>query len=73
MPADLDKLVRDAILEPDPARQTEMWIDYQKRMVDTANLMVLFQPIYQTVVRDTVKTFPLTAAGMQVELQHARP
>jgi len=73
VPADLRQLVRDAILEQDKEKQLAMWIEYQKRMVDTANLMVLFQPIYQTVVRDTVPTFPLTAAGMQVELQHARP
>jgi peptide/nickel transport system substrate-binding protein len=42
-------------------------------MVEISNLIILFQPIYQTVVRNTVKTFPLTAAGYQVELENARP
>jgi len=72
-PADLVKLVRDATLEEDKAKQEALWIEYQKRMVDHANLIILFQPIYQTVVRNTVSNFPLTAAGYQVELENARP
>lgn len=72
-PADLAQLVRRATLEPDGDRQTALWIEYQKRMIDVANLHVLFQPIYQVAVRDTVRTFTLTAAGPQVELQLARP
>jgi peptide/nickel transport system substrate-binding protein len=45
-----------------------MYVEYQKAIIDQANLLVLFQPIYQFAVRDTVSTFPLTAAGWEVEL-----
>jgi peptide/nickel transport system substrate-binding protein len=37
-------------------------------IIDQANLLVLFQPIYQFAVRDVIKSFPLTAAGWEVEL-----
>jgi peptide/nickel transport system substrate-binding protein len=67
-PAELVKLVHDAARETDPAKAEQLWIEYQKAMVDQANLFILFQPIYQFAVRDTVKTFPLTAAGWQVDL-----
>jgi len=30
--------------------------------------LILFQPIYQFAVRNTLKTFPLTAAGWEAEL-----
>ncbi len=72
-PADIVKLVKDATLEQDLVKQEAMWIEYQRRMVEVSHLIILFQPIYQTVVRDTAKTFPLTAAGYQVELEKARP
>ena len=41
--------------------------------VEQANLFVLFQPIYQIGVRRSIKTFPLTAAGWQVEMYGAQP
>ena len=67
------ELVNRAASEPDPAKQQALWIDYQKAMVDAANLIVLFQPIYQVAVRNTVASFPLTAAGWMAELGDARP
>ena len=70
---DLIKLVHEAADEQDPAKQRQLWVEYQKRMVDFANLVVLFQPIYQIAVRDTVKTFPLTAAGWMADLDDAAP
>ena len=33
--------------------------------------LILFQPIYQFAVRNTLKTFPLTAAGWEAELYQA--
>ncbi len=73
LPDSLVKLVHQAASESDPARQEQLWIDYQKAMVEDANLFVLFQPVYQFAVRDTVKALPLTAAGPQVELSGAEP
>ena len=37
-------------------------------MIDQANLMILFQPIYQFAVRNAIKKFPLTAAGWEVQM-----
>jgi peptide/nickel transport system substrate-binding protein len=42
-----------------------------KAMLDQANQVILFQPIYQFAVRDIIKKFPLTAAGWEVELGQA--
>ncbi len=72
-PPSLVQLVHEAAGEPDPAKATDLWIGYQKAMVEQANLIVLFQPIYQIAVRDTVGAFPLTAAGWQVDLRAAMP
>ena len=42
-------------------------------MVDVANLIVLFQPIYQIGVRKTIQALPLTAAGWQLEIRDVKP
>jgi peptide/nickel transport system substrate-binding protein len=42
-------------------------------MVDQANHFILFQPIYQIAIRNTVKEFPLTAAGWQLEIGQVTP
>lgn len=72
-PAELVQLVNKAAAEPDKAKQSELWVDYQKAMVDYANLIVLFQPIYQVAVRSTVAAFPLTAAGWMADIGDAEP
>ena len=65
---ELSKLVIDAAAEQDVAKRTQMYIDYQKAIIDQASLLILFQPIYQFAVRDVLKSFPLTAAGWEAEL-----
>ena len=72
-PEALVHLVHHAAAETDPKRQAQLWIAYQKAMLEEANLFVLFQPVYQFAVRDTVKALPLTAAGPQIELSGAQP
>ena len=67
-PDDVVKLVHRAAAEPDKQKQIELWVQYQKIIVDQANLFVLFQPIYQIGVRRSIKTFPLTAAGWQLDM-----
>jgi len=42
-------------------------------VVDQANHFVLFQPVYQIAVRNTIKEFPLTAAGWMLDLHGVTP
>ncbi|HUB45705.1 MAG TPA: ABC transporter substrate-binding protein [Acetobacteraceae bacterium] len=64
----LRKLVLDAAAEQDSAKRTALYVDYEKALIDQASLLILFQPIYQFAVRNTLKSFPLTAAGWEAEL-----
>ena len=72
-PESLVKLVDQAAAETDQKKQVVLWRQYQVAMVDEANLIVLFQPIYQVGVRKTIKDFPLTAAGWQADLGDVKP
>ena len=65
------KLVRAAAAEQNVAKRTALYVDYQKALIGQASLLILFQPIYQFAVRNTLKTFPLTAAGWEAELHLA--
>ena len=67
-PDDLVKLVHQAAGETDAKKQSDLWVEYQKRMVDQANFLILFQPVYQIAVRDTLAKLPLTAAGWQLDM-----
>ena len=73
VPPEMTALVKRAAEEPDTAKAAALWIEWQKAMVDQANHFILFQPIYQVAVRNTVKAFPLTAAGWQLEVGQAAP
>lgn len=72
-PEELVKLVDDAAAEPDMKKQEALYLKYQEAMVDEANLIVLFQPIYQIGVRKTIKDLPLTAAGWQLNIRDVKP
>jgi peptide/nickel transport system substrate-binding protein len=72
-PEDVVKLVSQAATEPDPKKQAELWVEWQKRVVDQANHFILFQPVYQIAVRNTIKEFPLTAAGWMLDLHGVTP
>jgi len=72
-PEDAMKLVSQAATETDPKKQAELWVEWQKQMVDQANHFILFQPVYQIAVRNTVKDFPLTAAGWMLDLHGVTP
>jgi len=69
----LVKLVDQAASEQDQKSQAALWRQYQLAMVEEANLIVLFQPIYQVGVREGIKDFPLTAAGWQADIRDAKP
>lgn len=70
--SNLVKLVHRAAAGTDKQKRIALWTQYQEIMVDQANLFVLFQPVYQIAVRRTIKTFPPTAAGWQLEMFGAR-
>ncbi len=65
--------MRSAAAEAEAKKQAELWIDYQKRLVDQANEIILFQPIYQIAVRNTLDKLPLTAAGWQIDMYDVKP
>ena len=67
----LMKTVNNAAAEPDAAKRSTLYLEYEKALIDQASLLILFQPIYQFAVRNTLKTFPLTAAGWEAELYQA--
>ena len=73
---DLVSVTEPDLCSDDPSRKLMRQVmgafhEYEKAMIDQANLIVLFQPIYQFAVRDVIQTFPLTAAGWEVELFEA--
>lgn len=72
-PPELVRLVDQAAVEPDIKKQEGLYLKYQEAMVDEANLIVLFQPIYQIGIRKSIKTLPLTAAGWQLDIRDVKP
>ena len=72
-PKDVYDLVSQAAAEPHPKKQADMWVDWQQRVVDQANHFILFQPVYQIAVRNTIRDFPLTAAGWMLDLHGVKP
>jgi peptide/nickel transport system substrate-binding protein len=72
-PADIVDLVSKASTETDAKKQADLWVEWQKRVVDQANHFILFQPVYQIAVRNSVKDFPLTAAGWMCDLHGVTP
>jgi peptide/nickel transport system substrate-binding protein len=72
-PEDLVKLVHQAAREGDQKKQAELWVEYQKRMVDQANHFILFQPIYQVAARNSLAKVPVTAAGWLMDMSGVTP
>ena len=72
-PEDIVKLVHAAANESDQKKQAELWVEYQKRMVDQANHFILFQPIYQVAARNTLAKVPVTAAGWLMDMSGVTP
>jgi peptide/nickel transport system substrate-binding protein len=73
VPEDVRKLTADASQETDPKKQADLWVEWQKKLVDQANHFILFQPVYQIAARNTVKNLPLTAAGWMLDLHGVTP
>jgi peptide/nickel transport system substrate-binding protein len=73
VPEDIRKLTADASQEADAKKQADLWVEWQKKLVDQANHFILFQPVYQIAARNTVKNLPLTAAGWMLDLHGVTP
>ncbi len=72
-PEEVVKLVHDAAAEQDPGKQAQLWVEWQKRLVDQANHFILFQPVYQIAVRNSIAKFPVTAAGWMLDMNGVTP
>jgi peptide/nickel transport system substrate-binding protein len=73
VPEDMMKLTTEATEEADPKQQADLWVEWQKRAVDQANHVILFQPVYRIAVRKSIRKFPLTAAGWQLDMYGVTP
>lgn len=73
VPEDLRKLVKAAAAEQDPAKQIAQYAIYQRTLVENAHYIMLLQPIYRIAVRNTLKSFNVTAAGWYVEMEQIEP
>lgn len=72
-PEDIVKLGQAAAEETDQQKQANLWIEWQKRMVDQANHVILFQPVYQIAANKTVAKLPLTGAGWWLDMFGVMP
>jgi peptide/nickel transport system substrate-binding protein len=73
VPPEMTALVKSASEEQNLDTAANLWIEWQRKVVDEAHHFILFQPIYQIAVRNNIKAFPLTAAGWQLEMAHVTP
>ena len=73
VPKEVYDLCFKASVEPDAQKRAQMWVDWQKVMVDQAHHFVLFQPVYQIAVRASIDKLPLTAAGWMLDLHGVKP
>src|SRR5262245_27651572 len=73
VPKDVYDMCFKASVEPDAKKRADMWVEWQKVVVDQANHFVLFQPVYQIAVRNSIDTLPLTAAGWMLDLHGVKP
>lgn len=73
VPKETYDLAFKAYVEPDAKKRADMWVEWQKVMVDQANHFILFQPVYQIAVRQSIGAFPLTAAGWMLDLNGVKP
>jgi peptide/nickel transport system substrate-binding protein len=67
------ELGKQAAGESNPQNRDAMYVQFQKLLVDQANLCVLFQPVYSHAIRDSITGYQVTAAGWQVDLYDVKP
>lgn len=73
VPPEVTELVSEAGAAATTAEANEWYRKYMQALVDSANYIILFQPIYRVATRDSIKDWRLTAAGWQVNLYDVQP
>ena len=73
VPQELKDLVFQAAGEQDRAKQDELYRQYTEALVDQANYLILFQPIYRVATRKEITGYKPTAAGWHVDLFKVKP
>jgi ABC-type transport system substrate-binding protein len=59
------KLVDRAAAETDRKKQAELWKEYQVAMVDQANLIMLFQPVFRVGCAQRDQVVPADGRGLE--------
>jgi len=73
VPNEVADLVTRAGGETDPTKQSAIYREYQKILVDQANYIILIQPVYRVATSKGITGYQLTAAGWQVDLYDVKP
>ena len=68
VPQELRDIVFQAAGELDPIKQEALYSKYTEALVDQANYLVLFQPVYRVATRKEITGYKPTAAGWHVDL-----
>ena len=73
VPPNVRTALATASAERDKAKQDALYQDFQRMLIDQANLIVLLQPVYRVAYRKRLKDFQLTGAGWMAELGKVKP
>ena len=73
VPQEVTDLVAKAGGAPTKKESDAYYLEYQKALVDQANYIILFQPVYRVATRTSIAGWKLTAAGWQVDLYDVKP
>lgn len=72
-PQSIKDVVFQAASETDPAKQDALYREYTETLVDQANYIILFQPIYRWATRKEIMDYEPTAAGWHVDMFNVKP
>jgi peptide/nickel transport system substrate-binding protein len=72
-PQSVKDIVFQAAGEQDLVKQVALYRKYQEILVDQANYIILFQPIYRLATRKEITGYVPTAAGWYVDLFNVKP
>jgi peptide/nickel transport system substrate-binding protein len=73
VPADVTELVNKAGGAATAEEARDYYRKYAEALIDNANYVILFQPVYRVAVRNSIKNWEMTAAGWQVDLGVVEP
>jgi peptide/nickel transport system substrate-binding protein len=73
VPQELRDVVFEAAGAQDPKEQDELYLEYTKALLEEANYIVLFQPVYRIATRSDIVDYKPTAAGWHVDIFDVKP